>query len=82
MIDDVASDLQDQIVSDELSFADFPSYPVKKTKPQPKIRSEEDVSIGSLALGTLVSGAILAACFFAWFVVLIAPIWGLSTLLF
>jgi hypothetical protein len=69
------------MVIDE-SFVDVPPRPLKLPQQPFQVRSEEEITIGSLALGTLMSGAILLACISAWLAVLIAPLWAFRSLLF
>ena len=82
MIENVPSDLQDQMIISESSFVEVRSRPLKRPQQRSPIRSEDEITIKSLAIGTLLSGAAFVACVVAWYAVLIAPIWGLSTLLF
>ncbi len=82
MTDDMPSDLRDQMVVNESFFQDSPSQPIKPRRQRLRIRSEEDVTMRSLVLGTLIGGALLAVCTVLWFMMLILPIWGFRWLLF
>ena len=71
------------MVASASSFIDVPARSARPAKQnRSPIRSEDEISIKSLSIGFLLSSVALAACTIAWFVVLIAPIWGLTALLF
>ncbi len=71
------------MVTSDTSFVDVHARSARSSKKnRSSIRSEDEITIKSLSIGFLLCGVALAACIVAWFVVLIAPIWGLMGLLF
>ena len=81
MNDDAPSDLEGQMVIDELSVDDQPPRRQQHAASF-SIRSEEDIPPRSLALGALIVSALIAAAAGLWFATLILPLLWLGRLLF
>jgi hypothetical protein len=80
MNEDAPLDLDGQMVIDDASVDDQ-SRPYRPVPASFSIRSEEDIPVGSLALGALIISTLIAAAASLWFAILILPLLWLGDLL-